>query len=167
MEVQPIADDGWFMATDERVLLSYMDQRTTPSSFKRHLAALARDIDEWPEAIGKRAVLYESPAPAAMSAEQRRQLADMLDQRKDKLRTITSGYVMVTPSAVVRGVLTAVFWIAPPPYPYQVVGTPEEAFRWLATQCPWLDSRRSVERYLQLRGELLGRMSVKVPTLQA
>lgn len=154
------------MAREERVLLSYVDQRITPESFKRHLSALARDIDEWPSESGVRAVLYESPAPAAMSAEQRRQLADVLDARKTKLQRITAGYVMVTPSAVVRGILTAVFWIAPPPYPYRVLATPQEGFQWLATQCAWLDANRSVERYLHLRSELLGRMSVGGRALQ-
>jgi hypothetical protein len=164
--VQPLVDDGWFMARDDRVLLSYVDQRITPESFKRHLSALANDIDEWPVQTGLRGVLYESPAPAAMSADQRRQLADVLDARKAKLQSITAGYVMVTPSAVVRGILTAVFWIAPPPYPYRVVATPDEGFQWLATQCPWLDVTRSVERYLHLRSELLGRMSVRGRSLQ-
>lgn len=153
------------MARDDRLLLSYVDQRITTESFKRHITALAHDIDEWP-ASNTRAVLYESPAPAAMSADQRRQLADVLDVRKAKLKSITAGYVMVTPSAVVRGVLTAVFWIAPPPYPYRVVATPEEGFQWLAGECPWLDATRSVERYLHLRSELLGRMSLRGRTLQ-
>lgn len=93
-----------------------------------------------------------------MRAEQRRQVAELLEARKERLREITAGYVMVTPSAIVRGLLTAVFWVAPPPYENRVVATPDEGFRWLATRCAWLDPAAALSRYQQTKGQLLPRM---------
>jgi hypothetical protein len=155
--VEPIVDSGWFMAWDGRVAFTYMDERVTEASFGRYLTALARDIDQAAPSQ-RRGVLYDTPTPGSATAPRRRLLGEILDQRKEKLREITAGYVMVTPSTVVRGVLTAVFWLAPPPYENKVVATTNEGFRWLAERCPWLDAAQSESRYARLRAELLARM---------
>lgn len=156
--VEPIVDQGWFMAWEPRLSLTYMDERVSDASFGRYLEAVARDIDHVP--VGeRRAVLYDTPTPGVVSAERRRRLGTILDARKDKLRNITIGYVMVTPSTVVRGVLTAVFWLAPPPYENKVVGSTAEGFRWLAERCAWLEPEVQEARYARLRTELLARMS--------
>lgn len=145
------------MAWDGLISLTYMDERVSDASFGRYLSAVARDIDK-AAPDQRRAVFYDAPSPGSLTAPRRRQLGEILDQRKEKLRAITAGYVMVTPSTVVRGVLTAVFWLAPPPYDNKVVASADEGFRWLAERCAWLEPVQSEARYGRLRAELLARM---------
>lgn len=145
------------MAWEPRLCLTYMDERVSDASFGRYLEAVARDIDAAPP-DQRRGVLYDTPTPGLTSAARRRQLGEILDTRKDKLRTITAGYVMVTPSTVVRGVLTAIFWLAPPPYDNKVVGSTVEGFRWLGERCSWFEPIATEARYARLRTDALARM---------
>jgi hypothetical protein len=74
------------------------------------------DIFEWP----------------GMNAVQRREWAAMLRSREDILRKTTRGMVLASPSTLTRGAARAIFWLAPPPYPYSVVATPRAAFEAIA-----------------------------------
>ena len=49
----------------------------------------------------------------------------------DKSAAYCAGYAFVIDSAVVRGILTAILWLAPMPAPHVVVSTVEEGERWL------------------------------------
>lgn len=144
------------MLQDERLSVTYMDDRVNDESFGRYLTALAGDIDAAPEQ--QRAVLYDTPNSGTIDAARRRALAQVLEARMEKLGRITAGYVMVAPSPIVRGVLTAVFWISPPPYECRVVATEEEGFGWLGERCSWLEPSASLARYQAQKLELLARM---------
>jgi hypothetical protein len=61
------------------------------------------------------------------SASQRHLAAQWLKRNEALLRVATVGTAHVTPSALLRGILTAVFWISAPPKPYTFVATLEEA----------------------------------------
>ncbi len=63
-------------------------------------------------------------------------MGELLDARKAKLSRITAGYVLVTSSQLVRGLLTAVFWFAPPPYPWHIATSARDGFAWLAGKLP-------------------------------
>jgi hypothetical protein len=111
---QPFAiDRGWFMARLPGVVVTYMDARVDDASYGRFLSALADDIDATPKQQ-RRGVLYETPDPGVVGADRRKKLGLLLDARSESLAHITAGFVLVTPSAIARGVLTAVFWLAPP-----------------------------------------------------
>ncbi len=66
--------------------------------------------------------------PPAGAAE-RRVLSDWMARDFELIRTGTLGVGFVIPSAMVRGALTAVFWLSKLPAPYRVHGTLNEALQ--------------------------------------
>jgi hypothetical protein len=62
----------------------------------------------------------------AASASQRKFAADFMNQHRDLIRRASAGAGIVAKSAVVRGGITAVFWIRPPPVETRVVSTRQE-----------------------------------------
>lgn len=146
-------DQGWFVASRERLQFTYMNVHVTEASFARFVSTLARDVDAY---RGEpRAVFGEAPALGALKANQRKSLADMLREREHKIAVSVGGYVLATPSPIVRGLLTAVFWVAPPPFQHRFVATAEEGFEWLAQTCSWCDAAQSLREYEELRAKLL------------
>lgn len=154
---RPVIDEGWFMGVVEDVSVAYMDAQVTAESYARYVSAMSADIDATP-AASRRGVLYEAPNISSLSAAQRKALAQVLEQRREKLSSITAGYALVTPSAAVRGMLTAIFWLAPPPYDYRVSATPRDAFNWLAERVSGLDPARAEQAYEALRARCLEEM---------
>lgn len=57
----------------------------------------------------------------------RKELADWSKKFDPLMKRYTAGSAIVITSSLVRGGLTALFWLAPPPYPQQVVATLPEA----------------------------------------
>jgi hypothetical protein len=140
---------GWFMATRGLVQYVYVDERIDGASFDLYVRTLAEDIDRRP-AFEKRGVLYVVPSPGTLDANRRKQVGDVLNSRKSKLAAITAGYALATPSPIARGLLTAVFWLAPPPYPSKVTGEPREALRWLAEKLPSIDAEAAAVTFDEL-----------------
>jgi len=68
-------------------------------------------------------------------------------QYMEKVRERGSPYLAcrayVTPNEAIRGIMTAVFWGAPPNYPYQLFTNVEEARRWALEQTLALDVKQS------------------------
>jgi hypothetical protein len=151
---EPLVDTGWWMADVGKVLVTYMDENANDESFARYVHTLAGDIDGTVEGA-KRGILYVAPDPVSITAGRRKQVADVLRVRKQKLARITAGYTLVTPSPVVRGALTAIFWLAPPPYPWSVRGTAREGFAWLATHLEGLDADGLTAQYESLKLRIL------------
>src|SRR5262249_22819932 len=126
----PVLEPGLAMTMSDRVLVVHIDERLTPAAFARYLEEWKRGVDARPpEARG--GAVYDVPGWAGFTAGMRREWGDMLKSREGKLRATTVGMALVTPSLLVRGALRAVFWMAPPPYPHDVVDTNEAAFAFL------------------------------------
>jgi hypothetical protein len=157
-----IVDQGWFMGNVEGLHVVYMGAEINAHAFERYMRATCKEIDETP-LQRKRGVFYEVPSPTSAGAARRRAVAEALHQRRAKLKAITHAYVLVTPSAVVRGMLTAVFWVAPPPYESKVAASEAEGFTWLAAHCPGIDADRALQAYLALRRRCLKDMLVAPP----
>ena len=153
----PVIERGWFSVAIDRVQAVYMDARVDDASFARYVKALAADIANAPD-TQRRGILYETPDPGTVTAARRRQVAEVLIREHGKLARVTAGYVLVTPSMFARGVVTAVFWIAPPPYEYHVVATSAEGFAWLGGRLPQLSAAACDETYQTVRAECLQRM---------
>lgn len=69
--------------------------------------------------------------PLAFSAVQRKMIADVEKSYRHVDRRYNGGQAVVVPTAVARGVLTAVYWLSPPVYPVQAVATLEEGLEWV------------------------------------
>jgi hypothetical protein len=54
---------------------------------------------------------------------------------------------MASPSVLARGILNAVFWLAPPPYKYSVVSTVTEGLNYLAAHTEGVSPRLVEEEY--------------------
>jgi hypothetical protein len=125
----PVVEPGLFMGHIGPVLVVYCDARISDGSFDRQCVELARAIDLRQGRVG---VLYDVPSVRSMDARRRRRLAELLDARRERLALTTAAFALVTSSPVVRGMLRAVFWLAPPPYPHVVTSTPREGFDFVA-----------------------------------
>ena len=64
------------------------------------------------------------------TARQRKMQAESELRLKEHNRKHCVGVGVHVGNAVMRGVVTAVFWLSPPVYPYRITGTLEEAQRW-------------------------------------
>ncbi len=66
--------------------------------------------------------LRELPSPLV-----RRALGDWVNANRSMVKELALAAAVVVGSPILRGGLTALFWIAPPPHPMEVVATPREA----------------------------------------
>ncbi len=129
---------GLYFGVTAGVRVMHMNERISDADFHRYLQLMQADIDGRSEgdAMG---VLYHVP-DAAITQERRIALAKALKSREDKLHKITAIYVLVTSSFLVRGVVRAIWWLAPPAYPCAVASTTQEGFALLAARVPGADA---------------------------
>lgn len=71
---------------------------------------------------------------AALNASQRKMLTEWRRQTHDLSLSVSIGTVFVAPSQIIRGVLTALFWLHEFGVPHGVVGTLDEAVQWAIQQ---------------------------------
>jgi hypothetical protein len=140
----PVYEPGLMMAVVDRVLLIRLDRGLTQASFDRYRTEWLRSIDSRSH-NARIGALYTIPTWAGVTASMRKQWAEMLKSREDVLRRTTAGMALVTPSPLVRGALSAIFWLAPPPYPTSLVDSPTKGIAFLASKLPGLDVE-AVER---------------------
>jgi hypothetical protein len=101
------------------------------ASFARYLKEWSRAVEGRPETASVFA-MYDIPEWPGMTAVDRRQWSDMLKSHERILRRTTAGMVLAAPSRLTRGAARAIFWLAPPPYPYESVDAPRAAFDHIA-----------------------------------
>lgn len=87
-------------------------------------------MDKMYEREGWRAVLIEVATGVSLNAPMRRRQAEWLARQRAVMASKCAGLAFVLPSALHRGMLTAVLWIQPLPAPHCVVSTVEEAETW-------------------------------------
>ena len=139
------------MAGIDDVMFLYSDATLSDRGFERQLEELQKAIDLRGDdtLVG---VVYDAPTSSlSIDAKRRKRSADVLDRRRAKLAKTTAGFALASPSAMMRGVLRAVFWLAPPPYPWAVVDTVHEALVYLKTVMPTLDVADVLSRYEALK----------------
>lgn len=160
-----VVDESWFMFRRADLQLVYMDPVVSNDAFGRYVEQVRRDFAELD---GRpRGVLYDVPRPGVMTATRRASIAKILNEYRETLAEVTAGYALVTPSPVVRGVLAAIFWIAPPPYAHRIVRTVGQGFEFLHERLPSLDAARMAREYESLKSELLRRMAGGAGSTQA
>jgi len=67
-------------------------------------------------------------------ATQRKELAEHLERFEELSVPWYAGSALIVPSPWLRGVVTAVTWLSPPKFPYQLFSKPIEAERWAKKQ---------------------------------
>lgn len=77
------------------------------------------------------ALLADARGILSTNARQRQRVALAFERLSPVLGQRAVAHAIVMDSAVVRGALTAVFWIKRPPWPIQLFGTMEEADLWI------------------------------------
>ena len=110
------------------LVVRWPDGPVTDESLNAYLAESVQDL-------GRRTVhcvMHDSQTAMGLSAAQRRRMAGHLAEHKDAIAQWTSGVAIVTPSAVIRGMITAVNWITGTPCPQRTFATEREARTWLA-----------------------------------
>jgi hypothetical protein len=75
-------------------------------------------------------LLFDLTDSLVPSATQRQKLAAHMRDNKARIRLSVLGVGVVQSSALVRGVVTAIFWIAPPEVPHRVFSLRSEAVDW-------------------------------------
>lgn len=77
-------------------------------------------------------ILHDARGSMGLSAAQRKRFADHLARHSGTISTWTAGVAIATPSALIRGMITAVNWITGTPCPQKQFATATEARAWLA-----------------------------------
>ncbi|NVB42530.1 hypothetical protein G6O69_32200 [Pseudenhygromyxa sp. WMMC2535] len=144
---QLITGNGWLLANYRQVHCAYVGPELDDEAYHAHLDQLAADIQAR-STRHKIGVLYYAPETKNMDASRRRALAKVLEDHKEQLAQSTAAYALATNSTFVRGVLSTVFWLAPPPYPYKVVATPEQGIQFIGEHLMFLDRRALLESFL-------------------
>ncbi len=143
-----VIGEGWLIAHYPRVQCAYFGPKVSDRSFEDYLERLVKDIQDRPNAR-RTGVLYYAEN-ADMDSPRRRRMAKVLDEHEDKLTRSTAAYALATSSPFVRGVLTTLFWLAPPGYPYKIVGTPEQGLAFIAEHLRGVDPQRIAASFMSL-----------------
>lgn len=146
----PIVDVGLLMVAFDEVMFVYTDASTTEASFTRHLEELGAAIDGRNEA-SRIGVIYDAPNPFSIDAKRRQRSAAVLDARRAKLGRTTAAFALATPSPVVRGALRAVFWMAPPPYAWEITDDVRAGLVFVKKHLPSLDVEGCLGRYIETK----------------
>ena len=77
-----------------------------------------------------RALIYDASASGATPPSHRKKMAEWMKRYEAQVRAGTVGTAFVLPSAIMRGVLTAILWVQPMACPHAVVATVAEAKAW-------------------------------------
>jgi hypothetical protein len=88
---------------------------------------------------GKKVGIIDLSLAKPGSARQRKLQAEWIQTHETALAEGFAAAAVVTDSAVIRGTVTAVFWIRPLPFPTHVAATIDAAEHWLR---PYIDSNR-------------------------
>lgn len=120
MSVSPSMRPGGITVNVERWPLIHVRFQGSAeiSIWDSYLAQLTRAITTRP---GKRVMIMDASECGMVSAAARRKQAEWMARHDENTRLFTVGIAFVLPSSLLRGALTAVFWLQPLPCPYAIV----------------------------------------------
>ncbi len=121
-------------------LLELSAHTLSDTSLDQHFEAFGEYCDTNADWI---AVLVNLHPLLVLSATQRRRIAEFKKRMVGHDRRYVAGFASVSPNTLVRGLMTAVYWVQPPVYPHLFVPTREVGLLWLREQ---LDLRRQTNR---------------------
>lgn len=77
------------------------------------------------------ALLLDVRATSSLTPVQRKMITDSMGENPEMQREITAGVALVFSSPILRGILTAIYWVRPAVVPTRVFATPDAAATWL------------------------------------
>ena len=83
---------------------------------------------------GPQAALHVGMRATGLTSVQRKRMAELSKQNERRLRDVVVATAIVADSPLVRGIVTAIHWVAPPPLPQRVFARRSEAEAWLREQ---------------------------------
>ncbi|HLT37039.1 MAG TPA: hypothetical protein VK034_12160 [Enhygromyxa sp.] len=95
-----------------------------------HIESFFSIIDD---ALSREAVfvsIHDTRGMPNLNAVQRRKFADYIQRREEPLGRWIAAHAVIVGSAIERGIVTAVLWLKPAPFPVKVFSTPQEAETW-------------------------------------
>src|SRR5262249_48964677 len=92
-------------------------------------AWMKRSKEDWSK--GRQIVLHVGIHPTVMTAVQRKRVSEFTKENPAGLAEAVIAAAIVSDSAVVRGLITAINWFAPPPFPQRIFAHRSEAEAWL------------------------------------
>src|SRR4051794_1438078 len=76
------------------------------------------------------AIVFDMTHADVPDALQRRKLVDHMAANADAIKRLVRGLAVVVPSPIFRGIITALFWLAPPEVPHAMFAMKHDAFAW-------------------------------------
>lgn len=108
----------------------------TDGELEDALAEINRLIVDW----GRPQVnIHKAASPPGTNGRQRRRISEWAKAEEDRAHRHCAGLAFVTRSPITRGIITAIFWFTPPPYPVKTFAREEQAITWAAKR---LDATR-------------------------
>ncbi len=96
-----------------------------------------RDLDRYiatlSEALSRcerHVVVVDASEGQNLKSTHRKRVAAWNQANEPALKKYRAGLVLVTESAVLRGLITAVYWLFPPPFPYRTADSIDDARSW-------------------------------------
>lgn len=128
MAAPPDSGDTAYLYTERQgdVVLAVPPSEVTDETLEAFLCELiARQTEPGPYAV-----VFDLTHAGRPSAKQRSRMSQHLQEQRGTIQRQVRGMAMVAPSAITRGVITAVFWLSPPPVEHRVFDGRDEAFHW-------------------------------------
>ena len=76
-----------------------------------------------------------SAANAMSTSAMRRRASNFMTAESERSARLCRGAVQIVPSPLMRGTMTALHWVSPPPYPSALASTVEEGMKWAENRC--------------------------------
>src|SRR5262252_2029385 len=92
--------------------------------------SVLRDLEARLARGGTYGLIFDLSNAGTPNAVQRQLLAGHMRKNRALIERSVRRLAVVAPSSMVRGMLTAIFWIQPPPVPYEVFSSRDEAAAW-------------------------------------
>jgi hypothetical protein len=125
-----VVDDAWALYRRDSLRLWWITGVPVEPAFERFLQTWQQEIESR-DMSAPIAVLFEM-VEILLTPSQRARLVQVQAEREDKIRRTTRAFAMASPSRLTRGMLTAIYWLWPPPYPYRVTADTRAGFDFLS-----------------------------------
>ena len=140
------------------VIIRQMRGRMANEAVQAQLDAIAAQLRQADAAGIRIATIVDLSQADRADAMQRRMQAKWFEEHEAVLRRVNLGTAFVVRSQLVRGAITAVFWMRPPPHDYTITVSFGDAIDWCIGKLQ-AHGIRPPERLLDDRASLLMKLS--------